>query len=230
MKPQMRTEFERDLAELRSLILQMGERIVDAVEEAMRSLEANDLSRAQRVIDGDAEINDLRFQIEEMALAAIARQQPAAKDLRVIVAALNIVLDLERMGDHAAGIAKTVDRMAGEDHSLQPPASLRKIHAMALGMLQDVLQTYRKLDPQRAKELARRDDHIDDQYRQLFRELLQTMAEDPVHTERGLYLLFAGHNLERIADRVTNVAERVVFIKSGEMKELNVDLEDSDPT
>ena len=228
MNPEIRTEFARELSDLRSLVLRMGEQVDAAVEEAMRALESVDPSRAQQVIDGDEDINEMRFDIEEMALSALARQQPAAKDLRVIVAALNIVLDLERMGDHAAGIAKTVLRVAGEDHILRPPQSLRRIHSLAASMLRDVLDAYRTSDPERARELAKRDDQIDDQYRQLFGELLQTMAEDPAHTERGLYLLFAGHNLERIADRVTNVAERVVFTQSGEMKELNVDLEDSD--
>lgn len=226
---QLRRAFEQDLDELRAMILRMGQRVERAVEEAMQALDENDVTKARRVIEGDEEVNELRFAIEEMALATIARQQPAAKDLRIIVSVMNIVLDLERMGDHAAGIAKTVLRMAGEEHSLQPPESLWRIHDLAREMLNEVLQIYQESDPIRARKLAQRDDQIDDQYRELFRELLEVMAEEPAHAERGLYLLFAGHNLERIADRVTNVAERVVFTQSGEMEELNVDLEDGDP-
>lgn len=228
MSRPMRTAFDEELRELRDLIVLMGARADRAIERAMTSLQENDAELAQQVVDDDDEINELRFTIEESALSIIARQQPTAKDLRVVVSAMNIVLDLERMGDHAAGIAKTVLRHAGEEHSLEPPAGLRRMYDLTRSMLREALLVYEHSDPERAKQLALRDDEIDQQYRQLFRELLGVMAEQPGQTERALYLLFSGHNLERIADRVTNVAERVVFTNSGEMEELNVDIEDSD--
>lgn len=230
MNPQMRSAFDEDLLELRELVLRMGARVDRAIERAMTSLQENDAELAQQVVDDDDVINELRFTIEENALLIIARQQPTATDLRVVVAAMNIVLDLERMGDHAAGIAKTVLRHSGEDRFLEPPAGLRRMYDLTRSMLREALLVYEHSDPERAKQLALRDDEIDQQYRQLFRELLGVMAEQPEQTERALYLLFSGHNLERIADRVTNVAERVVFTNSGEMEELNVDLEDSDPS
>lgn len=229
MSEQPRAAFEQELDELRAMILRMGTRVGRAVEQAMQALEGQDVELAQRIIDDDEETNELRFAIEEAALATIARQQPAAKDLRVIVAVMNIVLDLERVGDYAAGIAKTVLRMQDGEHSLPLPDGLRRMHDLAGGMLREGLRAYEASDSASARTLAARDDRIDQQYRDLFRELLQVMAEEPGQTERALYLLFAGHNLERIADRATNVAERVIFTQSGEMEELNVDLEDSDP-
>lgn len=225
MSKRTRTAFEKDLLELRTMILEMGARVDDALERAMEALDTTDVEKARRVIEGDELVNEQRFDVEEAALALIARQQPAAKDLREIISALSIVLDLERIGDYAAGIANTVVLLSDGDEIIPPPEGLWRIHDLGRSMLKEAMVAYERDDAVAAEKLAARDDVIDELYRALFKELLQVMAQEPEHTERALYLLFAGHNLERVADRVTNIAERVVFTKSGEMEELNVDLE-----
>ena len=171
-------------------------------------------------------MNRIRFEIEEACLEITATQQPAATDLRQVIAAMNIVVDLERMADHAAGVAKTVLRMGAQPRA-EPPAGLEAIAELTSSMLRQVLQVYAAGDVEAAYQVARMDNRIDQGYQALFRELLEEMARDPTHTTTALYLLFAGHNLERIADRVTNVAERVIFTASGEMRELNPEPDDA---
>lgn len=223
MTPQMRTQFEKDLAEIQDKVLRMGSLLDKAILHSIESLQDLDEDKARQIVAADEQVNDLRFEIEDACVASIARQQPAAGDLRRIVAAMNIVLDLERIGDHAAGIAKTVLRLKEEETFLTPPPGLARMENLARTMLKQAMEVYEEADADRAKEIAAEDDSIDEQYKALFRELLDAMVDSPGASERALYLLFAGHNLERIADRVTNVAERVVFMESGEMEELNVE-------
>ncbi len=186
----------------------------------MDSLRETDKKLAVAIIEGDAQLNDMRFELEEACQAVIATQQPAASDLRAVVAAMNIVVDLERMGDHAAGIAKTVDLM-GEEEFESLPETLERMAARVQDMLRQALDVYAEGDVERAYNVALMDNKIDDGYQTLTHELLQGMLDDQESTTRGLYLLFAGHNLERIGDRVTNIAERVIFMSSGKMEELN---------
>lgn len=224
MTPQpMRTAFDKELAAIQDMLLRMGGLVDRALLQAMDSLETLDERKARQVVAEDDQINELRFDIENACLASIARQQPAAGDLRRIVAAMSIVLDLERIGDYAAGIGKTVIRLKEEDAVLDPPPGLLRMYNLARTMLKDVLDQYAESDAERARAIAAKDDVIDEQYKALFRELLDQMVEHPDASERALYLLFTGHNLERIADRVTNIAERVVFMKSGYMEDLNVE-------
>jgi phosphate transport system protein len=190
------------------------------IAEALRALRAADEELANAVVDGDIELNELRFEIEEACLAVIATQQPAAGDLRQIVAAMNIVVDLERMGDHAAGIAKTVRRMKPAIYK-DLPESLERMAALTQQMLRQALEVYAANDIDRAYNVARMDGQIDDSYQALFGDLLARMLDEEELATNALFLLFAGHNLERIGDRVTNIAERVIFMASGEMQELN---------
>ncbi|OGO12092.1 MAG: phosphate transport system regulatory protein PhoU [Chloroflexi bacterium RBG_13_68_17] len=168
----------------------------------------------------DAKVNALRFQVEEECLALIARQQPAASDLRAVLAAFSIVTDLERMGDHAAGIARTVLHM-GDEPLLKPLIDLPRMAETCREMLRQALQAYVERDAGKARPIVGMDDTVDALYTQIFREILSFMVEDPHTTSRGLYLIFAAHNLERIGDRVTNIVERILFMTSGEMRELN---------
>ena len=186
----------------------------------MLALRNTDNELAETIIVGDAEVNKMRFDIEKACESIIATQQPAASDLREVIAALNIVVDLERMGDHAAGIAKTVQLM-GDEQLDSLPESLERMAARTQDMLRQAVDVYAEADNDRAYNVALMDNKIDDSYQSLTHELLQGMLEDEISTTRGLYLLFAGHNLERIGDRVTNIAERVIFMASGKMKELN---------
>lgn len=220
MIDQPRRTLDRDLRALQDDLLRLGSLVDTAIDRALQALAARDAGLARQIATDDARVNELRFQIEEACLALIATQQPAAGDLRAIVAAMNIVGDLERMADHAAGIAKTVLRM-GDDPLLKPLIDLPRMAAECRTLLRRALDAYLARDADLARAVAAQDDTIDGLYNQIFRELLSFMVEDPRTTTRALYLLFAAHNLERIGDRVVNIAERVIFMASGEMKELN---------
>jgi len=215
-----RAALDRELATLKDDVLQMGEMTSEAIARAMESLLNRDAVLAQDVVANDAAINAKRFQIEEKSLSLIATQQPAASDLRAVVAAMNMVGDLERMGDHAAGIATIVLRME-EEERIDIPPGLSSMFAMTSKMFQQALNAYEKDDAAMAHQVALMDDDIDDIYNKLFRGLMEFIAEQPQMTTGALYLLFAGHNFERIADRSTNLAERVIFLGSGRMEELN---------
>ena len=217
---QSRAELDRELAAIRDSMLALGERVAIAIDDSIRALRNTDHQLAETIIVGDVELNEMRFDIEKACELVIATQQPAASDLRAVIAALNIVVDLERMGDHAAGIAKTVQLMGGEKFETLPK-TLERMAARTQDMLRQAVDVYAQADYDRAYNVARMDDKIDDSYQKLTHELLQGMLEDEISTTQGLYLLFSGHNLERIGDRVTNIAERVIFMAIGKMKELN---------
>ena len=217
---QSRAELDRELVAIRESMLALGERVAVTIRDSMLALRNTDNELAETIIVGDAEVNKMRFDIEKACESVIATQQPAASDLREVIAALNIVVDLERMGDYAAGIAKTVQLM-GDEQFDSLPESLERMATRTQDMLRQAVDVYAEADNDRAYNVALMDDKIDDSYQSLTHELLQGMLEDEISTTRGLYLLFAGHNLERIGDRVTNIAERVIFMASGKMKELN---------
>ncbi len=220
MKNQARSRLDQELASLDQALLRMGAGIDAAIDKAVRALKDRDMALAREVVEGDAAINAQRFDIEEACLSLIARQQPTAGDLRAVMAAFSIVTDLERMGDHAAGIARTVLRM-GDEPLLKPLIDLPRMAEVCREMLHLSLQAYIARDGEQARAIVGLDDTVDALYQQIFRELLSFMVEDPKTTTRALYLLFSAHNLERIGDRVTNIIERVIFLSSGEMKELN---------
>jgi phosphate transport system protein len=217
---QIRSTFKHDLQVMQDDVLRMSGWLDAAIQRALRALADRDADLARQVIADDAKINAQRFTIEEACLRLIATQQPAAGDLRAIVAAMNIISDLERMADHAAGIARIVLRM-GDEPLLKPLIDLPRMADICREMTRAALDAYVARDAEAAKRVAARDDEVDNLYHQIFRELLSFMVEDPRTTSRALYLLFAAHNLERIGDRVTNIAERVVFMASGEMHELS---------
>ena len=227
MTGQPRVTLERELQRVQDNLLRIGGLVDQAIERAMRSLERRDGRLAQEIVTGDAEVNALRFRIEEDCLTLIATQQPAAGDLRIVMATFSIVSDLERMADHAAGIARTVLRM-GDEPLLKPLIDMPRMAEVCRQMLRESLQAFVDRDVEAARRIARQDDVIDGLYQQVFRELLSFMVEDPRTTTRALYLLFSAHNLERIGDRITNIVERIIFMSSGEMRELNP--EPADPT
>ncbi len=198
----------------------MGDQVESALVKAVEALKVRDASAAREIISQDSEVNARRFEIEERCLSLIATQQPAASDLRAIVAAMNMVNDLERMGDHAVGISKAVIRMQ-DDPPLAIPAEFVRIFDLVRRMLQDALLSYRDQDLALARKVADIDDEIDVHYRKLFKDLLGVMAGSPEASGAAVRLQFASHNLERIADRATNLVERVLFLASGEMEELN---------
>ena len=221
MAHSLRPAFDRELSKIRDNLLRMGSLVDAAIERSVESLKNRDAAMARQIIQDDAVINDLRFTIEEECLTLIATQQPAAGDLRMVVAAMNIVNDMERMGDHATGIAKTVIRMSDQP-LLKPLIDIPRMANLARDMLKRSLDAFIARDAEAARAVAAQDDDIDHLYKAIFDELLAIMAQDPNTIPRGTYLLWCAHNLERIGDRVTNIAERVIFMTTGTMKELNV--------
>ncbi len=215
-----RALFDRELTDLRDNILYLGGMVETAIEKAIQALRDQDEDLARQVIAGDEEVNTRRYDIEEQCVRLIATQQPAAGDLRAIVAAIHIVTELERMGDHASGIAELAIRLADQPH-LKPLIDVPRMAEIDRGMIHASLDAYFKRDPALALETAKRDAEIDGLDDQVYRELLTYMLSDPTTITRATYLLWVTHNLERIADRVTNICERVIYMCTGKMEELN---------
>lgn len=220
MVSSLRATYDREFAAIKNEIINMGSLVETAIADSMQSLQERDQIQAQQVIDHDETINALRFKVEEACLTLIATQQPTASDLRDVIAAMSIVVEMERMADHASGIAKTVIRM-GDEPPLKPLIDLPRMAQLAREMLRDGLDSFITRDVQKARIVATRDDEMDLLNRAIFDELVEIMAERPDGVERATYLLWCSHNLERIGDRVTNIVERVVFMTTGDMEDLN---------
>jgi phosphate transport system protein len=215
-----REVFDRSLTDLRNRIMDLGSMVETAIKLALQALKEQDQEAARQVMAGDEQINARRYEIEERCLRLIATQQPAAGDLRAIVAAIHIVTELERIGDYASGIAELAIRSSGQP-LLKPLIDLPRMAEIDQEMICASLEAYLRNDPDMALETARRDAEIDQLNDQVYRELLTYMMGDPTTITRATYLLWVAHKLERIADRVSNICERVVFMCTGVMKELN---------
>jgi phosphate transport system protein len=220
MTEKSRGLFDRQLTNLRDNIVYLSGMVVDAIEQAIKALKNQDKELARQVVSGDEAVNAKRYEIEEQCVTLIATQQPAAGDLRAIIAAHHIATELERMGDYASGIAEIAIRLAGQPH-LKPLIDVPRMAETDQEMIRASLEAYLDQNPDLALETAKRDAEIDRLYDQIYRELLTYMMEDPKTITRATYLLWVAHNLERIADRVTNICERVIFMTTGELRELN---------
>ena len=216
-----RLAFHEQLENLQTDVMLLGSQVEKAISRSMDALVQLDEKAADSIIREDEEINRMRFDIEERALQTIALQAPMARDLRVIAAVFSIISDLERIGDHAEGIAKIVKMHQGEPH-LQPLTVLEQMSEEALSMLRHSLDAFANRDAQLARDVCARDDAVDGYYDTFYHDMLQRMIDDPSLTQRATYLIWVSHNLERIADRATNICERVVFLVTGHMEELNV--------
>jgi phosphate transport system protein len=214
-----REAFQRQLRETQDAVLVMGSMVDQAIDRAILALRTRDLAVARQVIEDDRKINQQRFDIEDQCLLLIATQAPMATDLRVLAAALNIITDLERMADHAAGIAK-IAIMIGHEPPLKPLIDVPRMAEVSREMLRDSLKAFVEHDVEGAQRVAARDDEVDELYNQVYRELLTFMMADPGTIDRATHLLWVAHNLERIADRVTNICERVIFLSTGKMAEI----------
>jgi phosphate transport system protein len=215
-----RATYDREFSEIQEDIIRLGSLVEQAIDRSIECLDKRDQGLAHQIIAEDEVINDMRFQLEEECLRLIARQQPAAGDLRAVLSALSIVPEMERMADHASGIAKTVLRM-GDEPLVKPLIDIPRMALTVREMLRDSLKAFVQRDTEAAKAIALRDNEVDLLYKAVFDELIGIMARDPNTATRATYLLWCGHNLERIGDRVTNIAERIVFMTTGNMKELN---------
>ncbi|HEU0115250.1 MAG TPA: phosphate signaling complex protein PhoU [Thermomicrobiales bacterium] len=216
-----RHEFHQQLDALRGDVVAMGSMVDKAIARATDALTRRDVAIAQRVIAGDDAINAQRWGIEDAALHLLAIQAPLAGDLRAIVAAIHIGTDLERMGDHAAGIAKLAIDIAGEP-PVKPLLDLPRMAELTREMLGESVAAYIEADATAARAIAERDDEIDGLYNQVYRELLTYMLADPATIDPATRLLWVAHNYERLADRITNICERVIFVATGRTEEINV--------
>jgi phosphate transport system protein len=217
----LRMTFDKGLEDIQSDLLKISELVDQAISFSLQALAEGDIQLARQVVEDDEQINQLRFQIEEAALALIATQQPTATDLREVIALMNVVVEIERMGDYATGVATTVITI-GDEPLLKPLIDLPKMVEIARSMLKDSVDALITRDEDRAKEIATRDDEIDVLYRAILDELVEIMVKRPDSVQRANMLLWCAHNIERIGDRATNIAERVVFVSTGVMEELNI--------
>jgi phosphate transport system protein len=191
-----------------------------AVSRSVDALRARDVGLARALEAEDVLINRKRFEIEEAALLQIATQQPMASDLRRLAAILHIVTDLERMGDYAAGIAHICVEIGDQPH-IKPLIDIPRMSDKAVSMLRRALDAFVDRDVEAAEAIAAEDDEVDALYQQVYRELLTIMLANPRTIDQATHLLWVAHNLERVADRVQNICERVVFVVTGRMRELS---------
>ena len=213
-----RSDFDRHLRLLEDDILMLGSMVEKAIAASLDALQRRDFDAAQEVIDGDDHIDNKRFEIEEKCINLIATQQPLATDLRVIIALLHITQELERMGDYAEGVAKIGIRM-GDEPPLKPLIDIPRMADKSASMLRRSLDALVNRDVVAAQVVLNDDDEVDALYEQVYRELLTYMIEDPHTIRRATYLIWVAHDLERIADRATNIAERVIFLVTGRLHE-----------
>lgn len=215
-----RSTFLADLQELENSILKMGSLVEEAIARAVDSLVRQNTELARAVIEGDDRIDALQLDIEDRCLRLIALQQPLARDLRFIGTALKIVTDLERIADHAADIAQVALRLSGEPY-IKPLIDIPRMAELSRSMLRDSLTAYVQEDVDLACSLADRDSQVDSLYNQVFRELLVFMMEDPSTIPQATRLLMVAQYLERVADHVTNLGECLIYMVTGERKDLN---------
>jgi phosphate transport system protein len=220
---EIRTAFHKRLREIQDDILIMGSMVTKATMLSIDALQNRDITLAKQIIADDDKINRKRFDIEEKCIQLIATQQPMASDLRTIVAVLNIITELERIGDYAAGDAK-ITIMIGNEPPLKPLIDIPRMAEKTVDMLNRSLKAFIEHDVEAARKISAEDDFIDNLYDQVFRELLTFMAEDPRTITRATRLIWVTHNLERSADRVTNICERIVFMVTGKMEESNTSI------
>jgi phosphate transport system protein len=216
---EIRTIFHRRLREIQNDVLAMGSMVDKAIDRSVEALKKRDLKLAEQVTSDDKMIDQKRFEIEENCVELIATQQPMASDLRTIISVFSIITDLERIGDHAEGIAKIV-LMIGDEPPLKPLIDLPRMAEKTRDMLKRSLGAFIDRDADAVRQIVAEDDEVDNLYTQVFRELLTFMAEDPKTITRATRLIWVAHNLERSADRVTNICERIVFTVTGKMEEI----------
>lgn len=217
-----RKSFDRELQGLQDDVLVLGSVVEKAIAEAVQALQQQDHKAARDLIARDRAINEKRYAIEGDALTLIARQQPLASDLRTIFTVLEIATELERIGDYAKGIAKVGVLMDGE-HLLKPFAQIPRMADLARRMLQQALEAFVQRDAALARAIGAQEQEMDALHNAVYRELLSLITADPDNVDRASYLLWVAHNLERTADRVLNICERVIFTVTGEMVEMDVE-------
>ena len=216
-----RVDLDHQLHLLHQEVGVLAGMVEKAITRAVEALKQRDLEESRQVVQEDDYIDQKRFEIEDRCVDLIATQQPMARDLRAIIALLHITVELERMGDYAEGIAK-ISLMMGEAQPLKPLIDIPRMAEKATEMLRNSMDSLVSRDVVKAHQVCQADDEVDALYDQVYRELLLYMIQDPQTIERATFLLWVSHDLERIADRATNIAERVIFLVTGKMVEINV--------
>ena len=215
-----RTDFDRSLQEIQDQLLVLGSMVEKSIDRSVLALKNRDLSLSKTVIDDDDLIDDLRNKIEEKCISVIATQNPMAGDLRTVISVLYIAEELERMGDYAEGIAK-ISLSIGKEPMLKPLVDIPRMAEKSSKMLSRSLDALVNRDEQLAIQVCRDDNEVDELYNQVYRELLTFMISDPKTIERATYLLWVSHNIERIADRATNISERVLYLITGKIFDIH---------
>ncbi len=213
--------FNQELQELQDEVLALGSMAEKAILDSMEALRDGDAQWSHKLIAEDLAINKKRFEIEEKCIFVIATQQPMAADLRALITVLYIITDLERIADHAEGIAK-INLLLGEGPIPRRLGYIPSMTDRAVSMLRDSLQAYIDHDVDSARQICDADDEVDRLHDSVYEETLQAMVEDPSTIQKNTYMLWTAHNLERIADRCTNICERVIYLVTGRMEEINV--------
>lgn len=227
MQP-IRGRFDQRLNELSQDIARLGSLTDEAIEQSTRALSARDVALARQIGENDRVINAMRYQIEEQAYALLATQQPMARDLRQIASVISIVTDIERMADHAAGIARLVVRM-GDELPTETPTAIFQMAEVGRRMLHQSLDAYLASDAVLARAVAEQDDEMDDLYAQVSKQLFDQMVADPSSIACSSYQLWVAHNLERIGDRTTNICERTIYVATGQLTDLDDLQDEADP-
>jgi phosphate transport system protein len=217
----MRESFEQHIQKLNKDVIDMSEMVAAATGTAIKALGDQNTELANRIIKDDQLINKKRWQIEEKCINLIALQQPVATDLREIIAVLNIITELERMGDYAEGIAR-IAVMLGKEPLIRPLIFTPKMADKVVSMLKRCMQAFINRDVQTANALCNEDDEVDKLYDEAYHDLLMRMIKDPSLVSKATPLVWAAHNLERSADRITNICERIIFLVTGEMPQVKV--------
>jgi phosphate transport system protein len=217
-----RESFDLELVRLKDAVMVLGSQVENAIIDSAHSLKERDAETARQIIAQDRLINERRFELEADALALIATQQPMAGDLRTIAAVLDIASELERIGDYAKGIAR-INLMLDERPFVKPLIDLSTMASKTRDMLEQSLEAFIQGDGDLARAIPEKDDEVDVLYNQVYRELIAVIMAEPSRIDQANYLLWAAHNLERAADRVTNICERVIFTVSGEMVEMDME-------
>lgn len=210
----VRADFDRSLEELQAELVGLGEMVERAIIKSMDALQRRDLAVAYEVVAEDDLIDAKRFELEEKCIDLIATQQPLAIDLRTLLAVLHIAVELERMGDYAEGIGK-ICMIIGEDVLVEPPKRLPQMADLGLAMLRRSLQSLVERDTELANDVWDSDDEVDALYDGVCRQIFLDMGQHPNTIEAATHFLWVAHDLERIADRATNIAERVIFLVTG---------------
>lgn len=218
----VRQTFSQELQRLQDEVLALGSMVEEALVHSVDTLKRKDFEGSRQLIAADREINKRRYAIEADVLALIAMQQPMARDMRLLAATLEIAGELERIGDYAKGIAQ-INLMIGQEPFIKPLIDLPAMAAKARDMLHQALQAFVQHDVELARRIPRADDEVDALYDQVYRELITYILQTPRMSEQANRLMWAAHNLERAADRVTNLCERVVYTVTGELVELSAD-------